>query len=158
MAIRIAALAAAPHAQSACHWGTVLLRHSRSALLLAGLFCLADAGAAAYRCQDADGKLTYSDRPCEVNQQAAGRLDRSGQHIPARAEPVAATAPANARAPAAPAFDVGKPGPGHVLTACKVLVVQCVSSPSKTFDGCLASAPRCTSTQPWLDEIGRAHV
>jgi len=38
-----------------------------------------------------------------------------------------------------------------VLTACKVLVVQCVSSPSKTFDGCLASAPRCTSTQPWLD-------
>lgn len=41
--------------------------------------------------------------------------------------------------------------PGHVLTACKVLVVQCVSSPRKTFDGCFESAPRCASAQPWLD-------
>lgn len=129
----------------------------RSTLLLLGLIALTGPGSAAYRCQGADGKVTYSDRACEVGQQSAGKLDRSGARVPTHAELAAAAAAiapsvkAPAKAPAAPALDIGKPGPGHVLTACRVLVVQCVSSPSKSFDACFASAPRCASTQPWLD-------
>ena len=67
-------------------------------VLLLGWAALTGASAAAYRCQGADGKVSYSDRPCEVGQQVAGKVDSSGVRVPARAEPAASAA---AAAPAA---------------------------------------------------------
>jgi len=101
--------------------------------------------------------VSYSDRPCEVGQQSAGTLDRSGARVPtpAEARALAATAPQ----PAAPgkaaidanAPDLSKAGPSLIVTACSVLVVQCVQPPDKTLDRCFPLAPRCASERPWLD-------
>jgi len=63
-------------------------------VLLLGWAALTGASAAAYRCQGADGKVSYSDRPCEVGQQVAGKVDSSGVRVAARAEPAASAASA----------------------------------------------------------------
>ena len=72
-------------------------------VLLLGWAALTGASAAAYRCQGADGKVSYSDRPCEVGQQVAGKVDSSGVRVPARAESAASAAAAAAAALAASA-------------------------------------------------------
>jgi Domain of unknown function (DUF4124) len=125
--------------------------------MLAGLLPATSACAAMYRCLGADGKVAYADRPCEVGQQSAGKVDRSGVRVPTTAEAaaLAATAPAVTK-PAtagigADRMDLNQAGPSLILTACSVLVVQCVQPPDKTLDRCFTSAPRCASARPWLD-------
>jgi hypothetical protein len=135
-----------------------MVRHARYAVaLFAALLAAGGAGAATYRCLDADGKVTYVDRPCKVGQQAAGKVDASGARVPTKSEAaaLAATAPTPATpgkaGSAADRLDLNQAAPSLILTACSVLVVQCVQPPDKTVDRCFASAPRCTSARPWLD-------
>jgi Domain of unknown function (DUF4124) len=71
--------------------------------LALGLAAAMNAGAAAYRCQGADGKVSYSDRPCEVGQQVVGKVASNGLRVPARAEPAASAAAAASAAEAASA-------------------------------------------------------
>jgi len=126
-------------------------------VLLAGWLAAGTAGAAMFRCLGADGKVVYGDRPCEVGQQSAGKVDRSGTRVPTSAETAALAA--SAQRPMAPGRassgaeqpDLNKAGPSLIITACSVLVVQCVQPPDKTVDTCVPAAPRCTSARPWLD-------
>ena len=157
----------------------------RIAVALLAFVALAGAEAGAYRCVDANGKVSYSDRRCEPGNSTAAVIDRSGTRLPAPAEAASASAPGSAPASvqgspqgsaqasaqaAAKASasgrpggvspvvqggvsvpDAGKLGPAHVLAACGTLVTHCVNPPGKSLDTCFASAPRCTSAQPWLD-------
>jgi hypothetical protein len=99
--------------------------------LALGLAAAMNAGAAAYRCQGADGKVSYSDRPCEVGQHVAGKVDGNGLRVLARAEPgVSASAAAPAAAPASAAL--GKPAPGAGLAGCKA-VISASQAPGQTL-------------------------
>jgi Domain of unknown function (DUF4124) len=132
-----------------------------AAVLLASLpFLLGAPGAdaAMYRCLDADGRMTYTDRPCNAGHLGAGAVDRSGARVPTPADAAAlANASTTAKAatvgvePSANRVELDLTGPSLVATACSVLVVQCVQPPEKTLDRCFPAAPRCNSAKPWLD-------
>jgi len=139
-----------------------MVRHGQFVVaLLAGLLALlgaTSASAGMFRCLGADGKMTYSDRPCEVGQHTAGKVDRSGARVPTKEEAEAlraATTTTKAATVATGAgpnkLELGTSGPSLVKTACSVLVVQCVQPPDKTLDRCFPAAPRCASAKPWLD-------
>jgi Domain of unknown function (DUF4124) len=132
-----------------------------AALMLASLpflFGAPGADAAMYRCLDADGRMTYTDRPCNVGHLGAGAVDRNGARVPTRADAAelaaadsAAKRAPEAMSPGASAALVDMAEPSLVATACEVLVVQCVQPPVKTLDRCFTAAPRCASARPWLD-------
>ena len=134
-----------------------MAHYARVAAALLTVVALTSAAAGTYRCVDADGKVSYSDRRCEPGNLNAGVIDRSGTRLPAPAEVKPAATPGRS-AGVSPVvhggtiiLDPAQPGPAHVLAACGTLVAQCVNPPGKSLDTCFASAPRCTSAQPWLD-------
>jgi hypothetical protein len=133
-----------------------MVRHCHFAVALLILLVATPAAAGGmHRCLGADGRISYSDRPCPTGQMSAGQVDRSGVRLPTKDE-AAALKKASTTSPVRPAGPAEKlrldmAGPSLVATACSVLVVQCVQPPDKTLDGCFAAAPRCTSATPWLD-------
>jgi len=131
--------------------------------------------AATYRCQGADGKLAYSDRPCPTTDKTTGTVSSSGARVEApyvRPTPVevpplpksdASGAQKDAQGRPIVGADHGgatitlekaKPGPLQVLAACSALVTRCVNPPARSLDACFMSAPRCTSPKPWLEADG----
>jgi len=144
--------------------------------ILVAFLCVPLAVAAAtYRCQGADGKLGYSDRPCPTTEKTAGTLSSSGARAEApyvRPAPVevpplqkadvsglqkdAQGRPAVGADPGGTsvALDKSKPGPLQILAACSALVTRCVNPPARSLDACFLSAPRCTSPKPWVEADG----
>ena len=72
----------------------------RIAVALLAFVALAGAEAGAYRCVDANGKVSYSDRRCEPGNSTAAVIDRSGTRLPAPAEAASASVPGSAPASA----------------------------------------------------------
>jgi hypothetical protein len=134
-----------------------MVKFARIVAALLAVMALAGANAGTYRCVDADGKVSYSDRRCELANLNAGMISQSGMRTPTPVALAAAGAPGQANRMAAVVHggtvivEPGKPGPAHVLAACGTLVAHCVNPPTKSLDTCFASAPRCTSARPWLD-------
>lgn len=132
-------------------------KYARVAAALLAVVAMTGAAAGAYRCVDADGKVSYSDRRCEPGNLNAGVIDRSGTRLPVPADVKPASTSGRSAGVSGVVhggtilLDPAKPGPAHVLAACGTLVAQCVNPPGKSLDTCFASAPRCTSAQPWAD-------
>jgi hypothetical protein len=133
-----------------------MAKFARSVAALLAVLAMAGANAGTFRCVDADGRVSYSDRRCELSNLSAGVISQSGMRTPTPVALAAVAAPGQPTRVAAVVRgtivqEPGKPGPAHVLAACGTLVAHCVNPPTKSLDTCFASAPRCTSAQPWLD-------
>jgi len=135
--------------------------------LLAGLSALLllapPAHAGLNKCQDASGRVTYTDQPCPSTATAPStpappapkrvevpplpRVDLSGLPKDAQGRPILSQS-----GDASIVLESrGAPGPTHVLAACSTLVTRCYKPGERELDDCFASAPRCTSARPWED-------
>ena len=117
------------------------------------------------KCQDASGRVTYTDQPCPSTPTATStlapaprepkrvevpplpRVDLSGLPKDAQGRPILSRS-GDASIVLEPR---GAPGPTNVLAACSTLVTRCYKPGGRELDDCFASAPRCTSARPWED-------
>lgn len=110
-----------------------------------------------YRCKDASGKLTFTDKPCaggapyktpqRVEVPPPPTPDVSGLPKDANGRPVLIQTPQGAIT----LEKQDKRTPLNVLAACSVLITRCVKPGERDLDACFMSAPRCASARPWED-------
>lgn len=113
-----------------------------------------------YKCRDAQGRMQYSDKPCETGAASAPwqrpapvvvpplpPVDVSGLPRDGLGRPVVASSPQGAIV-----LEQRPRGPIQVLAACSALVTRCVKPPTHSLDACMLSAPRCTTGEPWKAE------
>jgi hypothetical protein len=135
------------------------------------------AAAATYKCQDASGRVSYSDQPCKgaastelktESRPAAPPRPTSTAQPYRRPEPVVVPPLPKVDVSGLPKDEKGNPiltqTPGasivlvkgkrtavNVLAACSVLVSRCYKPGERELDACFMSAPRCASERPWED-------
>ena len=135
--------------------------------LLAGIGALlmfvSPAHAGLNKCQDASGRITYTDQPCPSASTSAStpaprepkrvevapppQTDLSGLPKDAQGRPILSRS-GDATIVLEPR---GAPGPTNVLAACSSMVTRCYKPGERELDDCFASAPRCASARPWED-------
>jgi hypothetical protein len=135
------------------------------ARLLAGLGALllaVGAHAGPNKCQDASGRITYTDQACPSTSTATPtpaartpkrvevapppQVDVSGLPRDAQGRPILSRS-----GDATLVLEQRAPGPTNVLAACSSMVTRCYQPGQRELDDCFASAPRCTSARPWED-------
>lgn len=133
----------------------------RRLLILLTLCATQGAAAQPYKCQDAQGRVSYSDRPCATGSASSAwqrpapvvvpplppASDLSALPKDAQGRPVIVSSPQGQIV-----LEKGPRGPIQLLAACSVLVTRCVKPPERSLDACMLSAPRCTTGEPWKAE------
>lgn len=134
--------------------------------LLAGIGALlllaSPAHAELNKCQDASGRVTYTDQTCpsmatststpaarapkRVEVAPPPQADLSGLPKDAQGRPILSRS-----GDATIVLEKRAPGPTNVLAACSSMVTGCYKPGERELDDCFASAPRCTSARPWED-------
>lgn len=106
------------------------------------------------KCQDASGRVTYTDQPCTAGP-AAAPAKRVVSLLP-KVDVSGLPRDAAGRAILGQSGDVAivlekrdKPGPTNVLAACSALVTRCYQPGVRELDDCFLSAPRCATSRPW---------
>lgn len=136
------------------------LRTGSMAALVALLLLAAGAHAELNKCQDASGRVTYTDQACPSTSTAAPAA-RAPKRVEVAPPPQAdlSALPKDAQGrpilsrsgDAAIVLEQRAPGPTNVLAACSSMVTRCYKPGERELDDCFASAPRCTSARPWED-------
>lgn len=114
------------------------------------------------KCQDASGRVTYTDQACpSTSTSTATPAARAPRRVEVAPPPQAdlSALPKDAQGrpilsrsgDAALVLEKRAPGPTNVLAACSSMVTRCYKPGERELDDCFASAPRCTSARPWED-------
>jgi hypothetical protein len=133
------------------------------AALVALLLLASGAHAELHKCQDASGRVTYTDQACPSTSTSTAtpaarapkrvevapppQTDLSGLPKDAQGRPILSQS-GDATIVLEPR---GAPGPTNVLAACSSMVTRCYKPGERELDDCFASAPRCASARPWED-------
>lgn len=136
------------------------------AALVALLLLAPSAHAELNKCQDASGRVTYTDQACPSTSTstatpAAPAPRRVEVAPPPQADLSALPKDAQGRpilsrsGDAAIVLEKRAPGPTNVLAACSSMVTRCYKPGERELDDCFASAPRCTSARPWEDPAAK---
>ena len=147
--------------QTTCMGFVLAFRAVAVAGIGALLLLVSPAHAELNKCQDASGRITYTDQPCASTSTAtpAARApkrvevapppqnDLSGLPKDAQGRPILSRS-GDATIVLEPR---GAPGPTNVLAACSSMVTRCYKPGERELDDCFASAPRCASARPWED-------
>jgi len=105
------------------------------------------------KCQDASGRVTYTDQACPSTTRTPKRVevpplpkvDHSGLPRDAQGRPILSQ-----QGGAAIVLEKrDKLGPTNVLAACASLVTRCFQPGVRELDDCFLSAPRCATSRPW---------
>lgn len=132
------------------------------AALVALLLLAPSAHAELNKCQDASGRVTYTDQACPSTSTStstpAVRPPKRVEVAPPP-QPDLSALPKDAQGrpilsrsgDAALVLEKRAPGPTNVLAACSSMVTRCYKPGERELDDCFASAPRCTSARPWED-------
>jgi hypothetical protein len=147
--------------QTTCMGFVLAFRAVAVAGIGALLLLVSPAHAELNKCQDASGRITYTDQPCASTSTATPaarapkrvevapppQTDLSGLPKDAQGRPILSRS-GDATLVLEPR---GAPGPTNVLAACSSMVTRCYKPGERELDDCFASAPRCTSARPWED-------
>ena len=137
-----------------------------AALLALLLLAASAAHAELNKCQDASGRVTYTDQACPTTSTAtpapAVRPPKRVEVAPPP-QPDLSALPKDAQGrpilsrsgDAALVLEKRAPGPTNVLAACSSMVTRCYKPGERELDDCFASAPRCTSARPWEDSAAQ---
>jgi hypothetical protein len=120
---------------------------------LSGPLCASISHADLNKCQDASGRVTYTDQPCPSTMPPAKRVvvpplpkvDVSGLPRDARGRPIVGQMGDSALV----LEKRDQPGPANALAACSTLVTRCYQPGTRELDDCVASTPRCATSRPW---------
>ncbi len=136
-----------------------MIKQAWAGWLAGGLLLAAPACADLNKCQDASGRVTYTDQACpsatrtpkRVEVPPLPKVDLSGLPRDAQGRPILSQSGS-----AAIVLDQrDKLGPTNVLAACSALVTHCYRPGQRELDDCFLSAPRCASARPWEDPAYR---